>query len=208
MDDNYTAEWNAFKYMGRGENFYRYNGFTRTINLGWTVAAQSKEELIPMYKKLNYLASSLTPDYSDNGYMRGNLATLTVGGYLYEQPGIITSINYSVPQESPWEIGINDEGKFDNKVKELPHIIRVTGFQFIPIHKFVPRLQQNKFGTGIVENNTGGNVNQPDIIYGKEKYIALSSGGLIDSYIPELRGGIIEPQPMTALEQDLPASQQ
>jgi hypothetical protein len=40
MDDQYTAEWNGFKYMGRGENFYRYNGFARTINLSWTVAAQ------------------------------------------------------------------------------------------------------------------------------------------------------------------------
>jgi len=169
MDDNYTAEWNSFKYMGRGENFYRYNGFTRTINLGWTVAAQSKDELIPMYQKLNYLASSLTPDYSDFGYMRGNLATLTVGGYLYEQPGIITSINYSVPQESPWEIGINDDAtNFDDSVKELPHIIKVTGFQFIPIHRFVPRLQQNDYlKNGELE---------PGKSLGEERYIALANG--------------------------------
>jgi hypothetical protein len=188
MDDNYAAEWNGFKYMGRGENFYRYNGFTRTINLGWTVAAQSKEELIPMYKKLNFLASSLAPDYSSNGYMRGNLATLTVGGYLYEQPGIITSINYSVPTESPWEIGIDDKGNKDDSVKELPHIIRVTGFQFIPIHTFAPKIQQNKFGTGTVDS-TSGNIFEPDITYGKEKYIALSNEGTTDNYTPEsIRG--------------------
>ena len=60
-----------------------------------------------MYQKLNYLASSLAPDYSKSiGYMRGNLATLTVGGYFYEQPGIITGLSYSVPEESPWEIAI------------------------------------------------------------------------------------------------------
>jgi hypothetical protein len=162
MDDNYTAEWNSFKYVGRGENFYRYGGFTRTINLGWTVAAQSKEELMPMYQKLNFLASSLTPDYSTNGYMRGNLATLTVGGYLFEQPGIITSINYSVPQESPWEIAIgNGDQDLDPSVKELSHIIKVTGFQFIPIHTFVPRKQQNTYNQyGLDE-------------FGKERYIAL-----------------------------------
>jgi hypothetical protein len=196
MDDNYTATWDSFKYMGRGENFYRYNGFTRTVNLGWTVAAQSKEELIPMYKKLNYLASSLAPDYSAGGYMRGNLATLTVGGYLYEQPGIITSINYSVPTESPWEIGINDAGGIDTTVKELPHIIRVTGFQFIPIHRFVPRLQQNKYGDGISENNTG-EIIKPDVTYGKEKYISLSKEGIIDNYTPELIGGNVQPLPTT-----------
>lgn len=172
MDDNYAAEWNNFKYMGRGENFYRYNGFTRNINLSWTVAAQSKEELIPMYQKLNFLASSLTPDYSTNGYMRGNLAVLTVGGYLFEQPGIINSINYSVPQESPWEIGINDEGGFDNSVKELPHIIKVTGFSFTPIHTFVPRTQQNDYES---KYDKDGNSLNAISRFGDERYIALST---------------------------------
>jgi hypothetical protein len=194
MDDNYTAEWNGFKYMGRGENFYRYNGFTRTINLGWTVAAQSKEELIPMYQKLNFLASSLAPDYSAGGYMRGNLAVITIGGYLFDQPGIINSINYSVPTESPWEIGIND-GKddpvagtkygYDKDVKELPHIIKVTGFSFTPIHKFVPKLQKNAYG-GTYDNKDGTPLSyyinsttqrpSPTISeWGKERFIALAT---------------------------------
>jgi len=103
MSDSYTSEWKRDKMMGRGENFYRYGGFDRSISLSWTVVAQSKAELIPMYQKLNYLASVCAPDYSDRGYMRGNLITLTVGGYLYEQTGIMESITYTVPQESPWE---------------------------------------------------------------------------------------------------------
>ena len=159
MDDNYTAEWDNFRYMGRGEKFYRYNGFTRTVNLSWTVAAQSKEELIPMYQKLNFLASSLAPDYSENGYMRGNLAVLTVGGYIYDQPGIINGITYTVPQESPWEIGINDSISnygYDTTVKEVPHIIKVTGFQFTPIHKFVPGLQKNKYDGTYFDTDGGG----------------------------------------------------
>ncbi len=98
---------------------------------------QSKQELIPMYKKLNYLASSLTPDYSPQGYMRGNLAQLTVGGYLYEQPGIITSLTYDIQEDTPWELGINTEGGSDGTVKEMPHIIRVSGFNFIPIQNFI-----------------------------------------------------------------------
>ena len=188
MDDQYNTEWNAFKYMGRGENFYRYGGFTRSINLSWTVAAQSKEELIPMYQKLNFLASSLAPDYSANGYMRGNLAVITVGGYLFDQPGIINSINYSVPTESPWEIGINDQTDnpaagtkygYDTSVKELPHIIRVTGFSFTPIHKFVPKLQKNTYDGVYNEDGTDlkkviSKFGKGDEV-GKERYIALST---------------------------------
>ena len=121
------------------------SGFDRSISLSWTVAAQSKQELIPMYQKLNYLASVCAPDYSDAGYMRGNLISLTVGGWCYEQVGIMKGITLDVPTESPWEIGINDENNTnDSSVKELPMIVKVTGFQFTPIHNFVPKVQQNE----------------------------------------------------------------
>jgi hypothetical protein len=175
MSDSYNATWNGFNYLGRSEQFYNYGGFTRTVSLSWTVSVQSKQELIPMYKKLNYLASSLTGDYSPDGYMRGNLVQLTIGGYLYEQPGIITSLTYDVPTESPWEIGINDEGGFDSSVKELPHIIRVTGFNFIPIQNFVPQKQKLTFG----DNNTTGSTDSSTGFVkteGFQRYIALANG--------------------------------
>jgi hypothetical protein len=148
ISDSYNATWNPVQYLGRGESFYNYNSFTRQLSLSWTVAAQSKQELIPMYKKLNFLASSLAPDYSGNGYMRGNMVQLTIGGYLYEQPGIITGLTYTMEETSPWEIGIGtsydaERGTVqgDSNVKELTHIIRVTGFTFIPIHRFRPEIQ-------------------------------------------------------------------
>jgi hypothetical protein len=178
MSDSYNSTWNGFNYLGRGEQFYTYGGFTRSISLSWTVVAQSKQELIPMYKKLNYLASSLTPDYSPNGYMRGNLVQLTVGGYVYEQPGFITSLTYDIPQDSPWEIGIgsSESGNGDSLVKELPHMIKVTGFSFTPIQRFIPRLQNNAYA---FNNNTTGSV-EDDFgfvsTYGPERYIALANG--------------------------------
>ena len=166
MSDSFTSDWEAQKFMGRGENFYKYSGFDRSISLSWTVAAQSKQELIPMYQKLNYLASVCAPDYSDAGYMRGNLISLTVGGWCYEQVGIMKGITLDVPTESPWEIGINDEDNTnDSSVKELPMIVKVTGFQFTPIHNFVPKVQQNRYG------NKSGFVSR----YGKEQYVALAA---------------------------------
>jgi hypothetical protein len=181
MSDSYNATWNGFNYLGRGEQFYTYGGFTRQLSLSWTVVAQSKQELIPMYKKLNYLASSLAPDYSPNGYMRGNLVQLTVGGYVYEQPGFITALTYDVPSESPWEIGIgaSEAGNGDASVKELPHMIKVTGFSFTPIQKFIPRIQNNAYA---FNNNTTGSV-EDDFgfvsTYGPERYISLANGSNI-----------------------------
>ena len=138
FSDSYTAKWDSVQYVGRGEELYNYSGFGREISMGWTVYAQSKAELIPMYKKLNYLASTLAPDYNSAGFMRGNIVKITVGGYIYDQPGIIKSISYGIPEESPWEIAIDIEGNEDTSVKQLPHMIKITGFTFIPIHKFIP----------------------------------------------------------------------
>jgi hypothetical protein len=160
FSDNYGAEWNSINYMGRAEKFYKYKGFDRSINMSFTVVAQSKPEITAMYDKLNFLASSLAPEYLDSvtsGYMAGNIAYLTLGGYIYEQPGIITQLTYDIPEESPWEIGIDVEGNDTQgteagrkSVRQLPHIIRVTNFQFIPIHTFRPEKQSfknDKLGT-------------------------------------------------------------
>jgi len=164
--DNYTANWDPVKYVGRGEELYNYQGFGREISMGWTVYAQSKAELIPMYKKLNYLASSLAPDYSSGGYMRGNIVRLTMGGYLYDQPGIITGLSYGIPEESPWEIAINENGEEDTSVKQMPHMIQVTGFQFIPIQKFVPAKANdlvNPTQKYIALANSAGSTNYSDV---------------------------------------------
>lgn len=156
FSESYKASWKKQRYMGRGEEFYKYDGFGRDINIDFTVVAQSKAELIPMYKKLNFLASSLSPTYTSEGYMAGNLSKVTLGGYLYEQPGIIESLSYDIPDDSPWEIGIDNTDKVnDESVKELPKMIKVS-MKFTPIHNFIPAY--NPTGTG------------------PERYIALSDG--------------------------------
>lgn len=110
ITDNMNSNWNTFKYAGRGEDFFQYGGFSRDISLSFQVVAQSKGELSIMYQKLNYLQSTLAPNFSDAGYMRGNIHQLTVGGYFYEQPGVLTSLSYTMPDDSTWEIGIDTEG--------------------------------------------------------------------------------------------------
>ena len=139
--DNYAATWNDVQYVGRGNVFKNYSGFTRDIQMGFTIAATSKAELIPMFTKLNFLASSLAPDYSESGFMRGNMIRMTVGGYLYEVPGVLTTLTYTIPDDTTWEIGIDAEGKIDPSVKELPHRIEVS-LAFTPVENFLPSRQR------------------------------------------------------------------
>lgn len=130
LSDSVDASWNDVRYAGRGNPFYIYSGFSRKVSIGFKVAALSAEEMKPMYTKLNYLMSSLMPDYSNN-LMRGPLHRLTVGNYLDAQLGILNSISYTVPNDSPWEIAI-DEPEGGSKQLILPHIIEVS-MTFTPI---------------------------------------------------------------------------
>jgi hypothetical protein len=146
FSDSYDADWSPIEYMGRAEKLYKYKGFGRKISMAFTVVAQSREEITAMYDKLNFLASSLAPEYLDSlssGYMAGNIAYITLGEYIYDQPGIINSLTFDIPEESPWEIGIDDnEIRLDvDDVRQVPHMIKVTGFNFTPIHKFRPEKQ-------------------------------------------------------------------
>ena len=178
--DNVNASWKDFNYIGRGEKFFNYTGFTRSVSMGFTVVAQSVQELSIMYQKLNYLMSHMSPNYSNSGYMRGNLVQLTLGGYLYEVPGVITNLTYTIPDDTTWEIGIpatkqqqtnppNGNAFSDSAVKELPHRIEVS-ITFRPIEKFLPQIVGSSFDT----NNKNGILGAESI---KQRFISLEDAG-------------------------------
>jgi len=153
FSDNTDATWNPVKYVGRGEDFYIYNGFSRKIQIGFKVAALSVEEMEPMYQKLNYLMGNLMPDYKDNLLMRGPLVKMTVGNWLDGQDGILTSLNYTVPNDSPWEVSLNTLN--GNELLELPHIIEVS-LGFTPIGsqtKGVNKISQKSQTTSHIAQN-------------------------------------------------------
>lgn len=155
--DTYKSNWNAVNFSGRGETFYNYSGqFERDFKIGFQLVAQSKAELIPMYSKMNYLASITAPDYTKAGFMRGSLVKLTVGDYLVEQPGFISSVGFEFG-DSSWEIGINDDenATVDESVGELPIFCNVS-LEYKPIHTFLPRRIKNLTNPEIkfIGNNT------------------------------------------------------
>jgi hypothetical protein len=180
FDDNMSATWDPFKYLGRGEDFYTYKGFSRTNNVSFTLMAQSIQEMSVMYQKLNYIISSLTPDYGQGGYMRGNLVQLTLGGYYYEMPGIIENITVTIPNDATWEIGIpvneaestrsagSATGFTGKNIQELPHRLDVS-MTFKPIHNFLPQVVGSSYSKA--ENpdgiNGGGKI--------KQRFLSLSN---------------------------------
>ena len=148
FSDSYNSSWNSFKYLGRAEDFHTYQGMDRSINLGFKIAAQTRDEMKPLYRKMVFLASSVAPTYSNN-LMRGTFVKMTVGSYINEMPGYINNLTYSWNTDYPWEIALNKktDGNVVQKTnseqpdidqQELPMVLDCS-LTFTPIHKFAPQ---------------------------------------------------------------------
>lgn len=139
IDDSYNADWQGSKYVGRAENFYTYGGFERDINISFKIAAATRSEMKPLYRKMVLLASSTAPTYGGQGFMRGTLAKITVGSYFSQIPGVITSVKFNLIDGMPWEIAMqNPEGGTDDDVQELPMGLQCS-VSFKAIHDFAPQ---------------------------------------------------------------------
>ena len=133
MNDNYKAEWNEYNYNGRSEPFFTYAKFNRAISFKFKIAAFSREEMRPLYRKLNYLVSTTAGEYS-NTRLRGNFVRLTIGDYFSRLPGFFTSIDLSWNKDYPWEVANTD---MDSDMNELPHVLDVQ-CAYQPVHDFLP----------------------------------------------------------------------
>jgi hypothetical protein len=133
--DNNAAVLTPLRYMGRGEEFFTYQGFTRDISFSFKIAALSRDELRPLYNKLNYLISQVYPDYQGtSGIMRAPIVKVTLGDYLYRVPGFLQSVNVTVDNSTSWEINLEES----TNVQELPHVLEVA-ITFKPIHDILPQ---------------------------------------------------------------------
>lgn len=69
IQDNHSADWTDIKYMGRADTLYVYKGFTRDSSFSFRVYANSIDELIPMWKRINYLTGLTRPSkYTDRAF--------------------------------------------------------------------------------------------------------------------------------------------
>jgi hypothetical protein len=182
FSDDINAEWKAFKYLGRGENFYTYGGHDRSVSVSFKVAALSVGEMIPMYQKLNYLQSNMMGDYNSDGIMRGPFMKMTIGNWFDRQPGILTTLNYKISDDTPWEIAI-DEPIGGKKLLVLPHIVDVS-LSFIPIgtqdktRNLLPQKGANQ--SNFAQNYNGDSNGESNYITG-----SISAGSNSDKSILE-----------------------
>jgi hypothetical protein len=188
ISDNHQASIGTYKYAGRGENFYTYQGVERSIGFSFKVAPQSVEEQRPLYRKLNYLISQVYPDYSNKtGIMRAPLMRITIGDYFYRLAGLLESVSITIDDNVPWEIDSNEN------LKQLPHVVNVQ-CSFKPIQDFLPRREKY---TATLDSNgyTQYNYNDLNVPYISENKSGFVNASIVDNTLKikqNLNTGIVD----------------
>lgn len=130
LNDSFQPSWTPIETLGRADSNWIYTSFQRSLDLAFSVYATSRDELRPMWRKLNYLATYTMPTYNSGApTYRGNFLRITIGDLFISQPVFITSLTYTLAdQETTWEINIEE----DENMKQVPQKIEVNmGLQFI-----------------------------------------------------------------------------
>jgi hypothetical protein len=128
FSDSFTPGWDRIDIMGRPDGAYLYNSFERTISFNFMVAATTRSEMIPMWRKLNYLASYTMPDFIGGSRPSGPMMRFTIGDLFSRTPGFITSLNYTIPDDATWDIAEDKESTAPSKddAKQLPMVVEVA----------------------------------------------------------------------------------
>jgi len=139
FSDSFSPGWNRIDIMGRPDGAYLYTSFERSVSFNFTVNALSRAEMVPMWRKLNYLASYTMPDFTSSGTKPGGpFMRITIGSLFQQTPGFIESLTYTIPDETTWDIA-EDSGTNAN-AKQLPLSMDVS-MTFKVIGDYRPQLK-------------------------------------------------------------------
>ena len=135
LGDSFNANWNPVTMIGRADPNYHYTGYSRDLSLNFDIYATSRDELKPIYRKLNALAGYTAPEYnSEDIALRAPWMRITIGDLFHQQPVVLNSLNFDYSTDASWEINIED----DQSNMQVPFKISVT-CQMNVIMDYIPQ---------------------------------------------------------------------
>ena len=135
LSDSYTANWTPVNMIGRADPNYHYSAFSRDVSLSFDIYATDRDEVKPIYRKLNALAGYTAPTYNPKSIvMEAPWMRLTIGDLYHQQPVVLTSLSYTFAVDAPWEINLEN----DTDMMQVPLKIGVQ-CSFNMVSDYLPR---------------------------------------------------------------------
>lgn len=124
LTDSFNPSWNPVQMIGRADPNFHYTAYSRDITLSFSVYATDRDEMKPIWRKLNALAGYTAPKYSDNTIsLEAPWIRMTIGDLFFQQPCIIQSLTYTLHDtDTTWEINIEK----DESMMQVPKKIDVN----------------------------------------------------------------------------------
>jgi hypothetical protein len=149
ITDTFSPQWDSTTYMGRAEPVWHYKGAeARKIGTGFTAYATNRKSLKSMYQKLNRLAGYTMPRYEADNFnqMSAPLMQLTIGDYLRNQPGFLSSLSFNIENDVYWETTQVLDSKGEYATYRVPRAIKVD-FEYTIIENDLVQMYKDNFGT-------------------------------------------------------------
>lgn len=124
LSDTFSPQWTPVQFIGRADSNYHYSSYSRDLNLDFVIAATDRDELKPIYRKLNALAGYTAPEYDGkSAVLKGPWLRFTLGDLYVQQPAFISSLTYTLlDNDTTWEINIEQ----DDEMMQVPHKVSVS----------------------------------------------------------------------------------
>lgn len=117
LNETVQPEFRDTFYVGRSERNVVYVGAKRSVSFTLMVHAFNEEELVTIWRKINYLTGLCYPSSYRSGYMAPPLIKLTLGDIYNNQPGYIQAMSTAVDDDTTWEI---------TPGLQVPHGVRIN----------------------------------------------------------------------------------
>jgi hypothetical protein len=136
LSETLAPSWDTNKFIGNPFNFYTYNSIERTVTFNFKIYSLNYVEHVAAWQRLNFLTSLTYPQGYQNGIgIAAPFIKFTLGDMFRNKEAYIDSLTYTIDDNTPWEVGLNDSSVKNFK---LPTVVSVD---------ITLKLLENKFST-------------------------------------------------------------
>ncbi len=106
LSDTFSPSWTPQQMIGRADPNYHYTQVTRDIQLDFVVYATDRDELKPIWRKLNALAGYTAPEYDKESIaLKAPWLRFTIGDLWKQQAAFISSLTYTLhDSDTTWPL--------------------------------------------------------------------------------------------------------
>jgi hypothetical protein len=111
LTETYSPTWDSNKFIGNPFPFYTYSGIERSVTFGFKVFSLNLEEHQLAWERLNELGQYTYPSAYKGaaGAVVPPIIQFTLGNMYILRECFIENLTYSIDENTPWEIGLNEK---------------------------------------------------------------------------------------------------